>query len=82
MRTLLSKNNRNRTKILHMYGQRIKEIRQEKGLTQSQLAEMLSTTQSTVGKYEREEIQLTVDTIIKICKVFEVSADYLLGLED
>ncbi len=92
-----------------MYGQRIKEIRQEKGLTQSQLAEMLSTTQSTVGKYEREEIQLTVDTIIKemlsttqstvgkyereeiqltvdtiikICKVFEVSADYLLGLED
>ena len=65
-----------------MYGQRIKEIPQEKGLTQSQLAEMLSTTQSTVGKYEREEIQLTVDTIIKICKVFEVSADYLLGLED
>ena len=65
-----------------MYGQRIKEIRQEKGLTQSQLAEMLSTTQSTVGKYEREEIQLTVDTIIKICKVFVVSADYLLGLED
>ena len=65
-----------------MYGQRIKEIRQEKGLTQSQLAEMLSTTQSTVGKYEREEIQLTVDTIIKICKVFEVSADYLLSLED
>ena len=65
-----------------MYGQRIKEIRQEKGLTQSQLAEMLSTTQSTVGKYEREEIQLTVDTIIKICKVFEVSADYLLGITD
>lgn len=65
-----------------MYGQRIKEIRQEKGITQSQLAEMLSTTQSTIGKYEREEIQLAVDTIIKICKVFEVSADYLLGLED
>lgn len=65
-----------------MYGQRIKEIRQEKGLTQAQLAEMLTTTQSTIGKYEREEIQLTVDTIIKICKVFEVSADYLLGLED
>lgn len=77
-----SKNIRNRTKILNMYGQRIKEIRQEKGLTQSQLAEMLSTTQSTIGKYEREEIQLAVDTIIKICKVFEVSADYLLGLED
>ncbi len=43
---------------------------------------MLSTTQSTVGKYEREEIQLTVDVIIKICKMFEISSDYLLGLED
>lgn len=65
-----------------MYGQRLKEIRQEKGLTQTKLAQMLSTTQSTVGKYEREEIQLTVDVIIKICKLFEVSANYLLGLED
>ncbi len=65
-----------------MYGQRLKEIRQEKGLTQTKLAQMLSTTQSTVGKYEREEIQLTVDVIIKICKMFEISSDYLLGLED
>ncbi len=62
--------------------QRLKEIRQEKGLTQTKLAQMLSTTQSTVGKYEREEIQLTVDVIIKICKMFEISSDYLLGLED
>lgn len=65
-----------------MYGQRLKEIRLEKGLTQTKLAQMLSTTQSTVGKYEREEIQLTVDVIIKICELFEVSADYLFGLED
>lgn len=65
-----------------MYGKRIKEIRQEKGLTQTQFAELLSTTQSTIGKYEREEIQLTVDTILKICELFDVSADYLLGLED
>ncbi len=77
-----SKNNPVRTKILNMYGQRLKEIRQEKGLTQTKLAQMLSTTQSTVGKYEREEIQLTVDVIIKICKMFEISSDYLLGLED
>ena len=65
-----------------MYGQRLIEIRQEKGLTQTKLAQMLSTTQSTVGKYEREEIQPTVDVIIKICKMFEISSDYLLGLED
>lgn len=65
-----------------MYGQRIREERQLKGLSQRQLAELISTTQSTVGKYEREELQPNIDVIIKLCKIFEVSADYLLGLDD
>lgn len=65
-----------------MYGKRIKEERQLKGISQKQLADLLSTTQSTIGKYEREELQPNIDTIIKICKIFEVSSDYLLGLSD
>lgn len=65
-----------------MYGQRIKDERQLKGLTQRQLAEMISTTQSTIGKYEREELQPNVEIITKLCKIFECSADYLLGLSD
>ncbi len=65
-----------------MIGQKIKEERQSKGLTQKQLAELLSTTQGTVGKYEREELQPNIDVIKKLCEIFEVSADYLLGLSD
>ena len=65
-----------------MYGQRLKNLRQEKGWTQLQLANELSTTASTIGKYEREELQPNIDIITAICKVFDVSADYLLGLED
>lgn len=65
-----------------MYGQRIKDERQLKGLTQRQLAEMISTTQSTIGKYEREELQPNVEIITKLCTIFECSADYLLGLSD
>lgn len=65
-----------------MYGQRLKYLRQEKGWTQSQLAKELSTTASTIGKYEREELQPNIDVIMTLCKIFEVSADYLLGLED
>lgn len=65
-----------------MYGKRIKEERQLKGLSQEQLAEMISTTQSTIGKYEREELQPNIDVITKLCKIFGVSADYLLGLSD
>lgn len=65
-----------------MFGQRIKELRQEKGLTQIQLAELLFTTQSTIGKYERGELQPNIEVIKNLCKIFEVSADYLLGLTD
>lgn len=65
-----------------MFGQRIKELRQERGLTQIQLAELLFTTQSTIGKYEREELQPNIEVLKKLCKVFEVSSDYILGLSD
>ncbi|MDE5721773.1 MAG: helix-turn-helix domain-containing protein [Clostridia bacterium] len=65
-----------------MYGQRIKELRIEKNLTQKKFAEMLSTTQSTIGKYEREELQPSIEIIIKICNIFEISSDYLIGLQN
>ena len=62
-----------------MYGKRIKDLRQERGLTQSQLAEKIGTTASTIGKYEREQLQPNVETVKLLCTFFEVSADYLLG---
>lgn len=65
-----------------MYGQRLKYLRQEKGWTQLQLANELATTASTIGKYEREELQPNIYVITALCKIFNVSADYLLGLED
>ena len=65
-----------------MYGQRIKDERKMKGLSQKQLADLISTTQSTIGKYEREELQPNIEVITKLCKIFEVSSDYLLGLTD
>ena len=43
---------------------------------------MLCTTQSTVGKYERGELQTSLETLKLICEILDVSADYLLGLED
>lgn len=67
---------------MKVFAERLKEVRQEKGLTQTQLAELLSTTQSTIGKYEREELQPNFEVLKKLCKVLEVSADYLIGLSD
>ena len=65
-----------------MYGQRIKELRKEKGITQTELAQILNTTQKTISKYERESLDLNTGVIIALCKYFNVTSDYLLGLCD
>ena len=65
-----------------MFGQKIKEIRLKSGLNQTDFAKKLNSTQSKVSKYEREELDLSTDLILLICKTFNVSADYLLGLYD
>ena len=58
----------------------MKELRLEKGLTQAQLAECLGTTQKCLSFYELEKVDLSTEMIIRICKFFNVSADYLLGI--
>ncbi|MBO5027753.1 MAG: helix-turn-helix transcriptional regulator [Clostridia bacterium] len=65
-----------------MYGQRIKELRIERGFSQTQLAKELNTTQRTISKYELEQLDLNTPTLIALCKLFNVTADYLLGLTD
>ena len=65
-----------------MYGERIKELRLERGLTQAQLAKELNTSQKSISKYETEVWDLNTGMIIALSKFFEVSADYLLGLTD
>ncbi len=65
-----------------MYGKRIKELREEKGLSQAAVACALQCSQRTVSRYELEQIDLSTEAIISLCHLFKVSADYLLGLED
>ena len=65
-----------------MYGERIKELREERDMSQEKLAKLLCCNQQTISKYEREVRDLGTQTIINLCRIFEVSADYLLGLED
>lgn len=61
---------------------RLKELRTESKFTQKQLAEKLGTTNSSVCDWECGRSEPGIDHIVKLCKLFEVSADYLLGLED
>ena len=61
---------------------RLKELRLDKGLKQSELANILMTTQATIGKYERGDLEPNLDFLKKLADFFEVSTDYLLGRED
>lgn len=61
---------------------RLKTLRTEKKLSQKQLALELKTTNSSVCDWECGRAEPDIDTLISIAKFFEVSVDYLLGLED
>ena len=61
---------------------RIKELRKEKGLTQKELAKLVSKSETGVASWEQGLSEPNVNDIRLLCKIFNVSADYLLGLED
>ena len=57
---------------------KLKELRNEKGISQLKLAMDLSMNQNTISRYETEERQADYETLIKIADYFNVSIDYLI----
>lgn len=64
------------------FNEKLKELRIEKKLTQKQTAQLLNISTTCYSGYEQGYREPDFKTLIKICKLFEVSADYLLGLAD
>lgn len=63
-------------------GSRIRELRKRAGMTQSELASRLGISASAVGMYEQGRREPDNKTIVKLCQLFEVSGDYLIGTSD
>ena len=64
-------------------GDRIKELREKRGWTKQKLADLLDMKSYTsITKWEQGNNLPRGGEIIKLCKLFEVSSDYLLGLKD
>ena len=61
---------------------RLKLLREEKGLFQSDIAKILGVSVAAVGFYENEKRDMSPETIIKLAEYFGVSTDYLLGKSD
>ena len=64
-----------------MLGERIVELRKSKGLSQEELADILSTSRQAVSKWERGESDPDIDRLKDLAVYFNVSIDYLLGYD-
>ncbi len=62
--------------------QRIRDLREDKNLSQTQIANLLNTSQTVYSRYERNERDLPIDYLITLCEFYNVSADYILGFVD
>lgn len=62
-----------------MFGSRLRDLRNEKKLTQDDLGKMLNVSGKTIGAWERDSRQPNIEAINKIASIFNVSTDYLLG---
>lgn len=65
-----------------MLNERIKELRTSRGLTQVDLAKELNVSKQCISNWENNNIQPSVDMLVKIAKHFSVSTDYLLGIDN
>ena len=61
---------------------KLKELREENGLKQIEVADYLNVKQNTYSQYESEKRQLPIDVLIKLSKFYRVSTDYILGLTE
>lgn len=64
---------------MHYY-QRLKDLRNDKDLTQSQIAKILGTSQKQYSRWETGEYQIPLDDLIILAKFYNVSIDYIVGL--
>lgn len=64
------------------FGERLKDLRKKRSLTQSQLGEKLNVTKASISGYENDTRSPDRETLVKIAEIFNVSTDYLLGRTD
>ena len=65
-----------------MLGKRINELRVANSWNQVQLASKMNISKQTVSNWENENIQPSIEMLVRLAKLFNVSTDYLLGLDN
>ena len=65
-----------------LIGARIADLRRRRAMTQHELAVQLSTSQAVISRYEKGSLRLHAALVAEVARIFQVSADELLGLKD
>ena len=65
-----------------MLNERIRQLRQDRGFSQVDLAKRLNVTKQSVSNWENDNIQPSIEMLQRIADIFSVSTDYLLGREN
>ena len=64
------------------YRDRLRDIREDHDLTQAELGKLLNKSQQGYNHIDAGRAELKIDDLVKICKFYNLSADYLIGLTD
>ena len=64
------------------YYQRLRDMREDRDMSQKDIAKLLEISQSDYSKYELGKHMMGIDKYIKLAKFYNVSLDFLLGLRD
>ena len=67
---------------MEMYCEILRELREDRNLKQAEIAAYLNTPQQVYSRYEKGINELPIRHLISLCKYYNVSADYILGLSD
>lgn len=60
----------------------MRDLREDNDMTQQEVAKFLGTSQTMYARYERGANELPIHHLIKLCQLYNVSSDYILGLKD
>ncbi len=64
------------------YRARLRAIREDRDLTQTQVGKVLNKSQQGYNHIEAGRAELKIDDLVKLCQFYDLSADYIIGLKN
>lgn len=65
-----------------IWNDRIRALREDADMNQTEMGKILSVSQNAISKYEKSERNVPIEIIIKYANYFNVTSDWLLGIDD